>query len=117
MKLIGKLDESLVYEVERGKYIIVVIDEDTGESRCEVTTDWTNPLGRFAWSFTKCESDEKEPQCLEAIEAHKEEIAEKLNSIDESLKNEEFAEWVRESAIENEQSLAEMANGETRYCE
>ena len=117
MKLIGKLDESLVYEVERGKYIIVIYDEEEGDGRCEVTSNWTNPLGRFAWSFTKCETDEKEPVCIDIISEHKSEIAQKLSQIDEFMKNEEYAQWVTECAIENEETLSEMREGETRYCD
>ena len=117
MKLIGKLDESLVYEIDRGKYIIVIIDEDSGNQWIDVTSNWTNPLGRFAWSFTKCSSDPKEEACLKLIEERKGYIAEKLEQIDKMMEREDYAEWVRECAIENEASLAEMAEGETSYCD
>ena len=80
MKLIGKLDDMLVYEVERGKYIIV--DPETGRWTVEWT--WFGQLGRTCDTFTKLSEDADDEKGLEVIETNKSAILERLNDLEKS---------------------------------
>lgn len=86
-KLIAKVEEALVFEVGDGLYVTVYCDQDKDDkidtSKVQVNIPWTNPLGRFAWSYTKCSSDPLEEECISVIEKNKEEIVERLNRIQE----------------------------------
>ncbi len=78
MQLIGKMDDYLVFEVERGKYIVV--EPDSG--RWSVEWTWYGQLGKWCEDFTKCNHDEDEGKCLEVIEKNKDEILERLNDLE-----------------------------------
>lgn len=114
MKLLGKIENSLVYEVARGQYIIVSYDEESGRERYEVTNVWSNPLGRFAWEFTKCSSAPgMEDKCLEIIRKNKSQIAEKLKALSEAAeRDEELARMNEETLTELDEKLASMEEGE-----
>ena len=77
MKLIGKLDDMLVYEVTRGKYIIV--DPNSGRWNTEWT--WYGQLGRYCDTFTKCSEDKEDERCVEVIQENKDKILEALNRL------------------------------------
>ena len=115
LKLIAKVEESPVFEVDRGMYIIVKLDGDRTEnrdlSRCEVTPCWTNPLGRFAWYCSKCGSDPSEDECIKLIEKNKDYILESLNKLSEVYK--EYPELQKENAECCEETLNSMKEGET----
>lgn len=111
LKLIAKVEESLVFEVERGMYIIVFPgDKERAEGRCEVTPCWTNPLGRFAWYCSKCSSDPKEDKCIEIIEKNKDRIFENLKELEEAYKNN--PELREGAALCCEEMLNDMKDGE-----
>jgi len=113
MKLLGKIEESLVFEYERGKYIIVFYDEDSGQERVEVTSNWSNPLGRFAWHFTKCSSDPRESKCLSIISKNKSDVVSRLNELNELYQNnEEFRRDVESDLDELDDVLEEMGEGD-----
>lgn len=111
LKLIAKVEESLVFEVERGMYIIVFLsDEKRVEGKCEVTPCWTNPLGRFAWYCSKCSSDPKEDKCVELIEKNKDKIFEGLRELKEVYEN--HPKLRGENASCCEETLNSMKDGE-----
>lgn len=115
LKLIAKVEESPVFEVDCGMYIIVKLDgnrtEDRDLSRCEVTACWTNPLGRFAWYCSKCSSDPSEDECIKLIEKNKDYILESLNKLSEVYK--EHPELQKENTECCEEVLNSMKDGET----
>ena len=80
MKLIGKLDDMLVYEVSRGKYVII----DPERERWMADWTWYGQLGRFCDTFTKCSEDEDELKGVEVIEKNKDKILEALNNLPEA---------------------------------
>ena len=112
MKLLGKIEESLVFEYERGRYIIVYVDEENEESRWEVTPVWSNPLGRFAWHFTKCSSDPKEQDCLDVIRENKSEIVERLNELNAVWADKDRAEMFGDVLDELDETLDSLKEGE-----
>lgn len=103
MKLIGKLDDNLVYEVDRGQYIVVNPDSD----RWTVEWLWYGQLGKWCDRFTKCGEDENDEKCLEIIENNKDEIRKQLNRAYESVdsdvgkefldEQDEFYDWLDEN--------------------
>ena len=102
MKLIGKLDDLPVFEVEEGKYISVNPKNET----CRTMWCWYAVLGKWADTFVKCTEDAEEVHCLHVIEQYKEEVAESLNSYEDAIKSEDgremleaqrdFYEWLDE---------------------
>ena len=118
-KLIAKVDEALVFEVGEGLYVTVYYEEDENgneiRSRVMDDTHWTNPLGRFAWSYTKCSSDPKEDKCIEVIEKNMDRVLKKLNRVQEIYDEHPEA---KEEAIEiSNEFLDGMQDGETRVVE
>lgn len=92
MKMIGKLDEAPVFEVDRGQY--VVVNPETG--RWMVTWTWYGNLGRNFDTFMKCSSCDEEDACLEIIEKDKEDILKQLNAVADNLGEEEDNEILDE---------------------
>lgn len=77
MKLIGKMDDFFVYEVDDGQYIVV----DPEEKRWTVTWSWYAQLGRACDRFTKLENSEEDEKCLDVIEDNLPEMLDALNAI------------------------------------
>lgn len=102
MKMIGKLDESPLFEVEEGKYISV----SPSQEKCMTMWCWYAVLGKWAETFEKCSEDPEELHCLDLIEKNKEEIAENLKGYEDEAASEdgrkmleaqrEFYEWLDE---------------------
>ncbi len=92
MKLIGKLDSSLVYEMDRGQYVIV--DPDT--KRYIVTWTWFGLLGRNYDTFTKCDTADEDDECLAIIEENLESIARKLSDVFGNVDTEDGQEWLKD---------------------
>ena len=102
MKLIGKIDDLPLFEVEDGKYIAVNPVKET----CTPMWSWYAVLGKWADTFVKCTDDEEEVHCLKVIEQYKEAVVEKLNSYEEQIESDdgkemleaqrEFYEWLDE---------------------
>ena len=111
MKLIGKIEGSLVYEMGRGRYVIVSCEED-GRERWEVTPVWSSPLGRFAWTFTKCSSDPREARCLEILKRDKDAINKELEKLNRLWAKDETEESLGPVLDELEEKLDSMEDGE-----
>ena len=79
MRLLGIMDDYLVYEVDRGQYIIV--DPETKRWTAEWT--WYGQLGRWCDRFTKCSVADGEGKALEVIADNAEDILERLNKFAE----------------------------------
>lgn len=92
MKLIGKLDDALVYEVDRGQYIVV----DPETKRWTVTWSWYAQLGRACDSFTKLEHSEEDDECLDVIEDNLPEMLDALNALDDEGKSKIRGEYMEE---------------------
>lgn len=103
MKMIGKLDESPVFEVEEGKYIAVSPERET----CMPMWSWYAVLGKWAETFEKCSESPDELRCLDLIEQNKEQLAEALNSYADEVASEggkvmleeqkEFYDWLEDN--------------------
>lgn len=113
-KLIAKVDESLVFEVGEGLWVTVSYregqDGEPVKSKVHVDIPWTNPLERFAWSYTKCNSDPKEDKCLELIKENKDMVLERLNQYQELYK--EHPEMKEENVQMSEEALEGLKDGE-----
>lgn len=92
MKLIGKLDSSLVYEMDRGQYVIV--DPDT--KHYVVTWTWLGLLGRNFDMFMKCDTADEDDECLAIIEENLESIARKLSDVFGNVDTEDGQEWLKD---------------------
>ena len=92
MRLIGKLDDFLVYEVDDGKYIIV--SPESGKWKAEWT--WYGQLGRWCDTFTKCSEDENDLKCVEIIEKNKEKVLEALNKLKDIEQDDIGEEYLKE---------------------
>ena len=112
LKLIAKVEESLVFEVDKGLYIIARPSDSEYhiKGRCEVTPCWLNPLGRFAWNCSKCSSDAKEAERIELMEENKDKILEELREWEETY--EKRPELRDENAMRSEEMLSSMKDGE-----
>lgn len=85
MNLIGKLDGMPVFEIERGMYAAV----DVNDGRCVPMWSWYANLGRWNDSFEKCSSCEEELACIDLIEKNQEMLLKAFNSYSDKLQSEE----------------------------
>ena len=113
LKLIAKIDDALVYEAGEGKYITVLCGQDGENGRVQINIPWTNPLGRFAFSVTKCSSDPLEDEAIKVIEQNKDKIVERLADVDEMY--EKHPEKLDQVVEESNAWLDDLEEGVTVY--
>lgn len=115
LELIAKIENALVFRAGRGKYITAVCDTDPDDgedrSRIYINIPWTTPLGRWAFSVTKCSDDPLEEKAIELIRKNKDKILKKLSEYDEFYK--EHPEKLEEVEEESDEYLAELEDGQT----
>ena len=92
MKLIGKIDDAPLFEVDEGKYISGNPHNET----CRPMWCWFMNMGRWADTFVKCSESEDELHCLDVIEKNKEKLAEALNSFDDEVQSADGQEMLKE---------------------
>ena len=115
LKLIAKIDDALVYEVGEGKYITVFCGENGKKGKVQVNIPWTNPLGRFVFSVTKCSSDPMEDEAIKVIEENKAKIVERLSAIDEMY--DKHPEKLEQVVEESNNWLDDLEEGKTVYLD
>lgn len=83
MRLLGKLNENPVFEVDEGQYVIV----NPKNGRWNTTWAWSGLLGRNYDSFTKCSGCEEEDKCLEIIRKNRDLVLDRLEIVSENAKS------------------------------
>ncbi len=83
MRMLGLLDDKPVFEIDRGKYVIV----NPENKKWTVTWLWSGMLGRNYDSFKKCSECEDEKECLKILGDNRDAIVKRLDRVYANVKD------------------------------
>lgn len=89
LKMIGRLDDMPLFEVEKGRYIVI----DVNRGRYQTMWTWYGYLGKFFDEFEKCTECPEERDCLKIIELHLSDIVNEFNRRELDFEDEETAAY------------------------
>ena len=106
MKVIGLMDGLPVFEIDRGKYVAV----DVRKGKCYTMWNWYMQLGKWSDSFEKRSDIPNEEECLNLIEADKEDIVKNFGRYEKMAESEEGKQ-----ALEEQEDFYEWLTDDREY--